>query len=43
MYARFGSRVMNPFEVRAIASAAAAYAWATVSGMSFGPWQVPAM
>src|SRR3990172_6629223 len=43
MYARFGSRVMKPFDVRAIASAAAASAWATVSGMSLGPWHAPAM
>ena len=33
----------SPASMRARASAAAAPAWATVSGMSFGPWQAPAM
>ena len=36
------ARVKWPVSMRARASAAAAPAWATVSGISFGPWQQPA-
>ena len=35
--------ITSPFEIIPRMSAAAAWAWATVSGMSFGPWLHPAM
>ena len=41
MTAVMGSSSTLPRSARARASAAAAPAWATVSGMSFGPWQRP--
>src|SRR5512139_273399 len=42
MVAVVGSTSISPWADRDIASAAAAEAWATVSGISFGPWQHPA-